>query len=309
MAHPNEENTAELFKACRSSPWHKVLKAIDKVGPNFWYQNDARHKNMFHHICEGKNYDVGERMVRLLGKEKCRCVFIKTNDEQESALGTACRLGQPNMARLFIANRAPFYLSAYKRQRSPLHVATEFNHPSVMCEVLKHPQLDVNIIDMDGRTALHSACTFGLFEAASLLLGHSADASKKNALGSTPLHLAVMGPHARVVRLLLQKGPKSIDFSNRLKNTAVHMACFEGDKEMLRLLLLHKAKPDCPNEKGDTPLHITCKAGNPDLTSQLLAAKARTDVLNKENKTPLDLAKEGHDREVIELFRQHHGRS
>ncbi|ETO67408.1 hypothetical protein F444_15664 [Phytophthora nicotianae P1976] len=60
-----------------------------------------------------------------------------------------------------------------------------------------------SLFDRQGKTALHSACTWGRFEAARLLLAHQASLSLRDDDGQTPLHCACRNGHVGLVQLLL----------------------------------------------------------------------------------------------------------
>ncbi|ETN19374.1 hypothetical protein PPTG_04710 [Phytophthora nicotianae INRA-310] len=62
---------------------------------------------------------------------------------------------------------------------------------------------DDSLFDRQGKTALHSACTWGRFEAARLLLAHQASLSLRDDDGQTSLHCACRNGHVGLVQLLL----------------------------------------------------------------------------------------------------------
>ncbi len=54
------------------------------------------------------------------------------------------------------------------------------------------PNADVNAIDQNGRTSLHSAANDGNAGLAKLLIAHGADVNAKDNEGMTPLHTVAL---------------------------------------------------------------------------------------------------------------------
>ena len=82
---------------------------------------------------------------------------------------------------------------------------------------------DIDAVNVDGMTALHSAVLNGHAECVKLLLDQSADVNIQNADGYTPLHLAVWDHHVECIKLLLAHGA-DVNIENNKKVTPVHDA-------------------------------------------------------------------------------------
>eukprot|EP00796_Vickermania_ingenoplastis_P008464 gene8464-5940_t len=108
---------------------------------------------------------------------------------------------------------------------SCFHYAAVCPHPSVLELLLtpgvlfSSPALDLNCVDMAGRTPLHYAVAMGQIETIKLLLAHpSILAGKPDTCGLTPLHLAVLANEQPAVELLLGHSDSMLGAAN---NTAM----------------------------------------------------------------------------------------
>lgn len=60
-----------------------------------------------------------------------------------------------------------------------------------------------------------------------------------------------------VVSELLKSGYKKIDVKNTTGQTALHIACTKGYKEITEMLIEHQANVEVRDEEGVTPLHVS----------------------------------------------------
>jgi ankyrin repeat protein len=119
---------------------------------------------------------------------------------------------------------------------SPLVAAAGRGHLEVVRYLLDEGA-DINLRHFYGYTAVELACVSGRSEAADLLLARGADTSPR-ADGWIPLMWASTRGHTAVVELLLAHGCGDVDqCSVDYGHTALHLACFGGRAEILRLLL------------------------------------------------------------------------
>ena len=93
---------------------------------------------------------------------------------------------------------------------------------------------DVNIMDSNGWTPLHSACQYGDLEIVKILVEDNANINKFSNTGYYPVHIAALNNHDKVIEYLCNKGKHK-------KNTA--------DLE-------------CETDKKCTPLHLAAKKGH-----------------------------------------------
>ena len=72
-----------------------------------------------------------------------------------------------------------------------------------------------------------------------------------------PIHFASDGGHVEIVELLIRKFNAQVDLQNKDGETALHLACAKGHKQVIERLLLAKAQTTKQDFViGNTPLHI-----------------------------------------------------
>lgn len=127
----------------------------------------------------------------------------------------------------------------------------------------------VNAADFKGLTPLMTACMFGKFATAALLLGSGALAHLTDING----------------------------------DTALHWASYKGHFELIRLLIYSGADLRKPDYFGSSPLHLACLSGNVSCVKILSQkSKVELDPRDKNGKTPLQLARGHHHTDIVEIL-------
>ena len=139
-----------------------------------------------------------------------------------------------------------------------LKAAVSSNDPTTT-KVLLAAGADVNAIDKDKETALHSAAMQGRTGIAKLLLEAGADVNARDDDGFTPLHSAAAWGHVELARMLLAAGA-DVNAGDRDKETPLHLVAgrrvppLAGYADVARLLLDAGARPNLRAADGSTPL-------------------------------------------------------
>lgn len=94
-----------------------------------------------------------------------------------------------------------------KNENTALHLFAQSKNHSKYIPILLNHGAEINAINKDGMTSLHSAVYHGNENAVELLIQHGADVNThENNLGFTPLHEAVNKKIIRIVRMLVANG-------------------------------------------------------------------------------------------------------
>ena len=111
-----------------------------------------------------------------------------------------------------------------------------------------------------GRTALHIACSLGLFEFVKALLRAGADPMAKDSVSGTPLHVAAIhGQLACVTHLLGRPDnpkmtPAEVDAADARGVTSLHVAACHGHERVCAVLIQAGASLAARTQFGTTPL-------------------------------------------------------
>ncbi|VBB28922.1 unnamed protein product [Acanthocheilonema viteae] len=209
------------------------------------------------------------------------------------------------------------------------------------CEAMLHILLKygakVNARDIDGRTPILWAATYGSLEIAIILLqtggdmyavdrdqlgtihcaashGHAhiieylintLDSSVVNSVdrnGDTALFYAVTLGHYECARLLLLNGAE-VNHQDRYLRCPVHCAAAKGQLRMLKLLRHFGGSYEIQNRRGDLPIHEAIQASAKDCVEYLLASHPSSiNVSNHEGRTGLHLAAASGNMEIVILL-------
>ena len=116
-------------------------------------------------------------------------------------------------------------------------VAASRGHFVILAQLLRAgARLDVPRTQ-GGQMALHVGAHAGEPECVRALLQRGADAAQVDAEGNAPLHLAAFARCAESARHLLRRSPKCSTLQNAAGDTALHIACGTGSRDVAVLLL------------------------------------------------------------------------
>jgi len=118
---------------------------------------------------------------------------------------------------------------------------------------------------------------------------------------STLMHTAARENSTEEMKFLIVSGNYDLNAKDAMKRTPLHMACWAGNVDIVKLLLNAKAKTDALANDNFTPLHF---ATNVDIiklliknNKQLLAAR-----VSKGNKTALHIAVAKGNVEIVKCL-------
>ncbi|XP_041501317.1 E3 ubiquitin-protein ligase MIB2 isoform X6 [Microtus oregoni] len=111
---------------------------------------------------------------------------------------------------------------------------------------------------------------------------------------------AALGNVARALDLL-RRHPEQVDTKNQGR-TALQVAAYLGQVELVQLLLQARASVDLPDDEGNTALHYAALGNQPEATRVLLSAGCGVDARNGTRSTALHVAVQRGFLEVVKTL-------
>lgn len=112
--------------------------------------------------------------------------------------------------------------------------------------------------DEHGNSVLLISCALGHFEMVKILIEHGANANFNGVRNNTPLHAASKG---EIASYLLSNSANIESVDDTLK-TPLHIACLEGNLELVKVLIENGANVHAETSDGLTPLDLLEKTTN-----------------------------------------------
>ncbi|KAG8538722.1 hypothetical protein GDO81_022168 [Engystomops pustulosus] len=176
--------------------------------------------------------------------------------------------------------------------QSALHLAVYLGQEEIV-EALVQKDVNLELQDRKGDTALHLACEKEHLDCAQILLRGPRGPQNlqlQNWKGLSCLHIATLKRNPALISLLLESGADINSQEGTSGKTPLHLAVEMLDPSLLQHLLQHRPRVDAFMYNGCTPLHLA--VGRKDAGLARILCQAGADILqrNREGDTPQDLA-------------------
>jgi ankyrin repeat protein len=150
---------------------------------------------------------------------------------------------------------------------------------------------------------IFEAASLGKLELLKACAGDGATVNSRSNDGFTALHLACFFGQPEAVRLLLESGAL-VDAvaSNPMKLMPLHSAASARNLEAARLLLEHGAPINARQQGGWAPIHAAAQNDDRAMVELLLKHGADPKLSNDEGKTPAMVAREKGHAEIVVLL-------
>ena len=197
--------------------------------------------------------------------------------------------------------------------KTALFHAIEKDEDIVVAEILGNQfgRRLVNEKADEDMTPLHAVAKQGDVDILNLLLKtNNCDIFSQNDEEQTPLHVAALHGNASITRRLLEfAGDKTPDLlwdEDEYSNHALHLACQEGQFDVVEILIEYQASITAINANKYTPLHLAAVSGHVQVAEYLIQEEAPIDGEEKNKvSTPLLLACQAGHTLIVNLLLKH----
>ncbi|VDI67913.1 Hypothetical predicted protein [Mytilus galloprovincialis] len=227
-----------LTAACRDGHLKTVEILLNK-GSNINKTNVDGETPMYT-ACFGGHYALVELLIDRSAD------INKRNNTNHSSLYVSCLSGHDNIARLLINSGVNVF------ECSDSLIGATCGGSVKLVETLLTKEVDVNVVDMQGRTALLIACEEGYTNIVKLLIDKKADINKVDKIGSTPLHAACYAGINDIVQILINN-LADVNMLDKYRETPLHKSCRKGYVNVIQTLLANGADKNKANRDGYTP--------------------------------------------------------
>ncbi|XP_048639259.1 inversin isoform X3 [Marmota marmota marmota] len=146
--------------------------------------------------------------------------------------------------------------------------------------------IDINMADKYGGTALHAAALSGHVSTVKLLLENDAQVDATDVMKHTPLFRACEMGHKDVIQTLI-KGGARVDLVDQDGHSLLHWAALGGNADVCQILIENKINPNVQDYAGRTPLQCAAYGGYINCMAVLMENNADPNIQDKEGRTAL----------------------
>jgi len=176
--------------------------------------------------------------------------------------------------------------------------AVKNNRPGEVVALLKRG-MDPNTVDPKGQPVLHICAFEGDLDVVKALVAAGADIDKRNAVKETPIMLAALQGHVKVVDFLLSKEAQI----NHPGWTPLLYAATNGRNDVIKILIENHAYIDSSSPNGTTPLMMAVRGGFRETVQLLLDEDADPLIKNEAGDTALSWAEIAKQTDIVQTIR------
>ena len=239
-----------------------------------------KNENSIYHIAT--MFDNGEALMHLLDTYTNDKIYSK-NMLDDTILHCACRNGNVAMVKQILsklyetnASLDSFLLTKNKEGETCFHICCSNGYSNIVEYFLKERKLNqfLEVLDNNSNTALHLATLNGHSGIVKCLIEHGADVNVKNEDDISPLDFSCRKGFFEISKNIIasQEASQSNDHQQLMGagDYPLHVACYEGAHEVVKLLLLKGAVIDRLNKENKNCLDIAISRGHKEVIRVLL---------------------------------------
>lgn len=185
-----------------------------------------------------------------------------------------------------------------EKGRTSLMYTSMFSPWALEAIITNYKNIEINVTDKEGYTALSYASINGFKNSVQALLNLGCDPNIKHRYGMTPLHWASQCSYPEIAKLLLDSGA-NILLDDEEWNP-LHWAAFSNCTEII--ILLKDINIESKQKDRMTPLHIASMNGCLEACHTLIDSGANINARDRSKLTPLMWATQNFKPEVIHFF-------
>ncbi|CAF0757223.1 unnamed protein product [Adineta ricciae] len=246
----------------------------------------------FMYACSSGNYPLAKYLLdEQQSKDDASTsrIINERSNTGESCLMYAVESGNLDIVTLLCNHGAKL-----DDQKNPSYVtaAAFYGHKDILKKLIELG-LDINEFDQNDEgvifNPIYACCHCGSVECLQLLLEANARIDWKTSQGTNPLHAACYSDKSSVqlVELLCQYGQFDLNESTNSGETPLLMAIEQNDYDLVDYLLRQGAFPDRCNHDECYPIHLVCFNGQANILYLLLAFNAIIEQSNENYPHPL----------------------
>ncbi|XP_055972965.1 inversin [Sorex fumeus] len=221
------------------------------------------------------------------------CNITSYDNLFRTPLHWAALLGHAQIVHLLLERNKSGTIPSDSQGATPLHYAAQSNFAETVKVFLNHPSVKDDS-DLEGRTSFMWAAGKGSDDVLKTMLSLKSDIDINMAdkYGGTALHAAALSGHVNTVKLLLENNAQ-VDATDVMKHTPLFRACEMGHKDVIQTLIKGGARVDLVDQDGHSLLHWAALGGNADVCQILIENKINPNVQDYAGRTPLQCAAYG----------------
>ena len=158
-----------------------------------------------------------------------------------------------------------------------LHFAAFYGHLNLCKLLLEKHNFDVNLADHNGWTALHCSLHNGSYELVKYFAAIGTDINLKTNKGKNCLHIAALGGHFNLCKMLIEKHKFDVNVADNRGFTAIHFSAISGSYKLVTYITDRGADINLKTKNGKNCLHVAALGGRLNLC-KILIEKHNFDV-------------------------------
>ncbi|XP_030641261.1 inversin [Chanos chanos] len=233
--------------------------------------------------------DGNESVVEVLTSYE-GCSVTAYDNLFRTPLHWAALLGHARIVHLLLERNKSGTIPSDSQGATPLHYGAQSNYADTVAVFLRHPSVR-DEPDLEGRTAFMWAAGKGSDDVIRTMLDlkKDLDINMADKYGGTALHAAALSGHVSTVRLLLERGAM-VDPLDVMKHTPLFRACEMGHRDVILTLIKGEARVDLVDIDGHSALHWAALGGNAEVCQILMENGISPNLQDHAGRTPLQCA-------------------